>query len=158
MEELQECIRTTRDVRELKRALAVQNTVAGRPRAAVAAELGCSVAFVDKWRWIYDRQGVAGLRLGYKGSTGYLTPHQHEEIRAWIQGQSTWDVLTLEAHIAQRYGVRYKSRKSYYALLKEAQMSWKKSQDDHPDADPKEIEKTREVIKKKRLRKPPPLS
>jgi len=156
MEMLQEFIRTTRDARELKRALAVQNTVAGRPRADVAAELGCAVAFVDKWRWIYDRQGVAGLRLGYKGSTGYLTPPQKAEICTWIQAQSTWDVGSLEAYIAQGYHIRYKSKKSYYALLKAAKMSWKKSQDDHPDADPKDVETTREVIKKNAARGPRP--
>ncbi len=150
MDELQEFIRTTTDVRELKRALAVRNTLSGRSRAEVAAELGSSVAFVDKWRGIYKRQGVEGLRLGYKGSAGYLTPQQHDELRDWIQAQTTWDIPTLQAHVAAHYGVQYKSLKSYYALMDEAGMSWKKSQDDHPDADPVEVEQTRDQIKKKR--------
>lgn len=148
MDELQEFIRTTRDVRELKRALAVHNTLSGRSRAEVAAELGYSVAFVDKWRGIYKRQGVEGLRLGYKGSAGYLTPQQKDELRGWIQAQTTWDIPTLQAHLADHYGVHYKSLKSYYALMDEAGMSWKKSQDDHPEADPVEVEQTRDQIKK----------
>ena len=150
MDELQTFIRSTKDVRELKRALAVHNTQAGRPRIDVAAELGVSVGFIDKWRGIYKRQGVEGLRLGYKGSTGYLTAPQKADIRAWIQAQTSWDMLPLQAHLADHYGVRYKSLKSDYTLMDDAGMSWKKSQDDHPDADLKEIEQTRDQIKKKR--------
>jgi len=148
MDELQEFIRTTTDVRELKRALVVHNTLIGRSRSEVAAEVGYSVAFVDKWRGIYKRQGVEGLRVGYKGSTGYLTPQHHDELRGWIQAQKAWDIPTLQAHIAHQYDVHYKSLKSYYALMDEAGISWKKSQDDHPDADPVEVEQTREQIKK----------
>ena len=150
MDDLQDLIRTTRDVRELKRALAVRNTQTGRSRVAVAAELGLSVAFVDKWRGVYKQQGADGLRLGYKGSTGYLTAAQKTAILAWIQAQTTWDIPSLQAHLADQYDVRYKSQKSYYTLMDEAGMSWKKSQDDHPDADPREVEQVREQIKKKR--------
>lgn len=149
MDDLREFIQTTQDVRELKRALAVQNTQRGRSRAEVAAELGCSVAFVDKWRGIYARQGVSGLRLGYKGSVGYLTSGQRAELRAWIQAQATWDVRGLHAHVEATYGVRYKSRKSYYRLLAEAQITWKKSQGVHPERDPARVAAKREAIQKK---------
>ena len=158
MDDVLDFIRTTRDARELKRALAVRNTLAGRPRAEVAAELGCSVSFVDKWRWIYDRQGVAGLRLGYQGSTGYLTSSHKKAICEWLTGQSSWDIRALQAHIEQTYGVCYTSAKSYYALLTEARLSWKKTQDESPEPDPQEIEQTRKAIKKKRMTRPRQLS
>lgn len=158
MDDVLDFIRTTRDARELKRALAVRNTLAGRPRAEVAAELGCSVSFVDKWRWIYDREGVAGLRLGYQGSTGYLTLSHKKAIREWLIEQSSWDVRALQAHLDQTYGVCYKSAKSYYALLTEARLSWKKTQDDSPEPDPQEIAQIRTTIKKKRTTKPRRLS
>ena len=153
MDELQQFIRTSRDGRELKRALAVQNTLAGRPRAEVAAELGYTVSFVDKWRWRYKQDGVEGLRLGYKGSVGYLTGEQKVEIREWLLAQSQWDVRALQAHLDQTYGVRYKCITSYHALLADAHLSWKKSQHTHPEADPEVVAARREAIKKKRSRK-----
>jgi putative transposase len=112
MEDLQTFLQTTHDAREVKRALAVQNTLAGRSRAEVVAELGYSVAFVEKWRWRYAREGVEGLRIGYKGSNGYLTPSQKNELRGWIHGQSTWDVQMLQRQVEITYGIRYQSRKS----------------------------------------------
>ena len=154
MDDVLDFIHTTRDARELKRALAVRNTLAGRPRAEVAAELGCSVSFVDKWRWIYDRQGVAGLRLGYQGSTGYLTPSHKKAICEWLNAQSSWDIRALQAHIEQTYDVCYKSAKSYYALMAEARLSWKKTQDESPEPDPQEIEQVRTNIKKNARRSP----
>jgi putative transposase len=154
MDDLHTFIRTTRDARELKRALAVQNSFAGRSREDIAAELGVSASFVGKWRWIYGRLGVAGLRVGYKGSTGYLSAAQRAETLAWIQAQSTWNVPALQAYMAATYGIRYRSPKSYYTLLRAAGMSWKKSQAAHPDADPAEVAAKREEIQKKRTRKP----
>lgn len=155
MDDLRRFIQTARDSRELKRALAVQNTLAGRPRAEVAAELGYTVSFVDKWRWRYKRDGVEGLRLGYKGSVGYLTGEQKTAIRAWILDQDRWDVRALQAHLEQTYGVRYKAVKSYHMLLADAHMAWKKSQPDQPDADPVVVAATRDTIKKKRRTRPP---
>ena len=137
----------------MKRALAVRNTLAGRPHVEVAEELGCSVSFVAKWRWKYAQHGVEALRLGYQGSTGYLRPAPKKAIRMWIQAQSTWDVWALQQHLVQTYGVRYKSRKSYYALLKKAGMSWKKTQQTHPDADEQQVAKKRVEIPKKRTTK-----
>ena len=150
MEDLQVFISTTRDAREVKRALAVQNTLAGRPRAEVAAELGYTVAFVDKWRWRYAREGVDGLRIGYTGSKGYLTGSQKQAVVTWLQTQRTWDVRTLQSHVEGTYGIRYKSPKSYYALMNEARMSWKKTQGEQPAADAEQVEAIRQVIQKKR--------
>jgi putative transposase len=150
MEDLQAFISTTRDAREVKRALAVQNTLAGRPRAEVAAELGYTVAFVDKWRWRYAREGVDGLRIGYTGSKGYLTGPQKQEVVTWLQAQRMWDVRTLQHHVEGTYGIRYKSPKSYYALMNEARLSWKKTQDDQPNADADQVAVIRQAIQKKR--------
>lgn len=139
METLQEFIRTTRDSRELKRALAVQNTLARRPWVDVAEELGVKESFISKWRAQYKRGGVAALRLGYKGSTGYLQPQEKQAVMAWIHQQETWNVPQLQHHIEHTYGVRYKSQQSYYALFHEARISWKKLQDRHPKADPEAV-------------------
>lgn len=148
MTDLQKFIQSTKDSRELKRALAVQNTLAGRPRAEVAAELGVKESFIGMWRWRYKHDGIAGLSVGYQGSTGYLTTTEKTAIVKWIQQQKAWDLQTLYRHIDAVYGVRYKSQQSYYALLKEARISWKKSQHSHPDADPAKVTAKREEIKK----------
>ena len=150
MDALQEFVRTTRDSRELKRALAVKTTLAGRPWLEVAEELGVCRSFIGKWRKRYAQAGVAGLRLGYQGSVGYLTPASKAQVIAWIQQQNQWSVTAVCLHLSHTYGVRYKSRQSYYALLTEARISWKKTQDTHPKADPEAVAETREQIKKKR--------
>lgn len=153
MNDLNEFITITRESRELKRALAVKNTLAGRPWQEVAEELGVCESFIGKWRRIYDHQGIEGLKLGHKGSSGYLTPDAKADVLVWLQEPQHWNVGSLRAYIHRRYGVEYQSRQSYYALLHEAKLSWKKTQKRNPKADPEKVKATRETIKKKRLRR-----
>lgn len=148
MDALHEFIQTTRDGRELKRALAVKMRLEGYARSETAAVLGVSKPFVDKWRRHYLQQGVAGLALKYQGSRGYLRPGQKAEVLAWIQAQAQWSVPALRRHLHRTYRVRYKSRQSYYALLAEARISWKKTQYRHPKANSATVAETREQIKK----------
>jgi len=147
--ELKDFIQTTRETRELKRALAVQKTLEGRPWAVVAKELGVRRDFVGKWRRRYREQGVKGLRLGYKGSRGYLSPAAKQQILTWLHQQSSWTVGAVQQELAQTYGVRYRSPQSYYALLAEAGFSWKKAQKTNPQADPEPVQAKREAIQKK---------
>jgi putative transposase len=148
MSDLNEFITTTRESRELKRALAVKNTLAGRPWQEVAAELGVCESFIGKWRHIYATQGIEGLKLGYKGSSGYLTPAAKADVLRWLQEPQHWHVGRLRAYIQRRYGVVYQSRQSYYALLHAAKLSWKKTQKRNPKADPEQVQATRDTIKK----------
>jgi transposase len=150
MNDLQQFIQTTRDSRELKRALVIQNTLAGRSWAEVAAELGVKESFIGTWRWRYKRDGIACLSLGYQGAKGYLTATEKAAVITWIQEQKRWDLKALSQHVTATYGVTYKSSQSYYALLTAARISWKKSQDRQPKADPKKISAKRKEIKKKR--------
>jgi putative transposase len=149
MSDLETLIKTTRESRELKRALAVKNTLAGHPWKDVMEELGVSWSFLGKWRQRYERQGVEGLKLGYKGSSGYLTPEAKADVIVWLQEPHHWSVADLRAYIHRRYGVEYQSRQSYYDLLHEAKLSWKKTQKRNPRADPEKVMATRTTIKKK---------
>lgn len=151
--ELQHFIHTTRETRELKRALAVQNTLEGRPWAVVAKELGVGRDFVGKWRRRYREQGVNGLRLGYKGSRGYLSPAARQQLLTWLQQQTSWTVRALQQELAQTYGVRYRSTQSYYALFAAARLSWKKTQKQNPQADPEQVQARRDAIQKKLRRR-----
>jgi len=46
---------------------------------------------------------------------------------SWISQQGSLNVEQLEFHIAKFYDVVFRSKPSYYDLLKEAGMSWHKS-------------------------------
>lgn len=121
----------------------------------MAAELDVCESFIGKWRHIYRTQGAEGLKLGYQGSSGYLTAEQRTEVMAWLQEPQHWNVGPLRTYLHQRYGVVYQSRQSYYDLLHEAKLSWKKSQKRNPKADPHKVKTARDTIKKKRRRKRP---
>ncbi len=132
----------------MKRALAVKNTLAGRPWEKVAEELNVCRSFLGKWRQIYARQGADGLKLAHKGSSGYLTPEAKADVSQWLQKPEHRNVRILRAYISHHCGVEYKSLQSYYALLHEAGLSWKKSQKRNPGADPEKVMKVRDSIKK----------
>jgi putative transposase len=149
MEDLKIFIQTTRDSRELKRALAVQNTLEGRSWIVVAQELGVCRAFIGKWRQRYEAHGAEGLRLGYRPWTGYLEKTKQLAIVTWIQEQAHWDIRGIAQEVERRYGVVYKSKQSYYALLNRAKMSWKKTQKRNPSADPNQVTAKRDEIQKK---------
>lgn len=153
MNDVNELLKTTRESRELKRALAVKNTLAGRPWREVAEELGVCESFIGKWRHRYTLHGVEGLKLGYKGSSGYLTDDEKAEVRTWLQEPQRQNIGSLRAYLQRQYGIVYHSRQSYYALMQEAKLSWKKTQKRNPKADPEQVKATRAVIKKKRLRR-----
>lgn len=153
MQELERFIQTTTNSLELKRALAVKNTLAGRPWKEVAQELGVQRAFLCKWRSRYKKFGVTSLRMGYRGSRGYLTPAERQRVLAWLQEQSRWQVAALQTYLRETYQVSYQSKQSYYALLAEARISWKKTQKNNPQADPAQVQAKREAIKKKSRRR-----
>lgn len=149
MSDLKTFIKTTKDSCELKRALAVKNTLAGRPWFDVAKELEVCESFIGKWRQIYAELGQEGLRLSYKGSSGYLSVKDKIHVLKWLEAQSNWSVESLRNYIQKQYGITYRSRQSYYALLHEAKLSWKKTQKRNPKAVPEKIKETREVLQKK---------
>lgn len=120
----------------------------------MADELGGCESFIGKWRHIYDTQGIEGLKLGYHGSSGSVTPEAKADVMAWLQTPEHWNIGSLRAYLHRQYGVAYQSRQSDDTLLHEAKFSWKKSQKCHPKADPEHVEATREIIPKKRHRRP----
>jgi putative transposase len=95
--------------------------------------------FVKKWCIMSHRQGVEGLRLGYKGSRDYLYARQKQQIIAWIQQRNYSNLDELREHIEQTYQVNYQDAKSYYDLIKAAGLSWKKSQKSNPKKDLEQV-------------------
>ena len=129
---LSEFLRSTRDAREYKRALAVQMASQNYPYETISHLLQVSEPFVSKWKRLYAEQGVDGLRLGYQGSEGFLTESQRAEVLAWIDTQELCDLARLQAFLADTYAVVFQSNQSYYDLLHAAGLSWKKVQASNP--------------------------
>lgn len=133
MEEgLSEFLRTTRDAREYKRALAVQMATQRYPYATISQLLQVSEPFISKWKKVYAELGLVGLHVGYQGSESYLTAPERTEVLVWIAAQASCDLARLQAHLAETYAVQYQSHQSYYDLLHAAGLSWKKVQASNP--------------------------
>lgn len=147
MEELEELIKHTKDARELKRALAVKLTLAGRSWDEVSGELDVSRGFISKWRSQYKGGGVESLSVAYHGWGGYLDSEARAAILTWLQAQEGWDVQGLISELRRRYHVEYKSLQSYYALLAEAGISWKKVFPQNPRKDLQQVLTRRAELK-----------
>ena len=70
---LEELIASNPDPRELKRALAVKMRIQGHKHREIQPVLGVHSSYISRWESRYQEQGVAGLRLKYRGSEGYLS-------------------------------------------------------------------------------------
>lgn len=141
--ELELLIKSVTDSRELKRALSVKMSLEGKTCEEISRILCVKQSFVYYWRNMFKIQGMEGIRIGYKGSSGYLTDDQINEVIGWLKAKSYWDVDELINYISRNYGINYKSKQSYYHLLSLASVSWKKSQKSNPKFD-------RELVKKKK--------
>jgi putative transposase len=146
---LDEFIQSNPDARELKRALAVKMEQKGYSHEQIGEILGVSAKFVSKWKQIFLAAGLESLRLGYKGFKPYLDIDQKQQVIQWLNEQDYYSTPELIAYINQTFGVSFKSRQSYYDLLNEAKISWKKSQPKNPKADPEQVVQKREEVKKK---------
>jgi len=146
IETLDTFIKTTKDALELKRALAVELEREGHNHKEIGRMLKVSTSFVSKWKKVFEDEGVAGLKLGYKGTVGYLSQDARDEIIAWQREQRRWDLSALRARVKNKYGVVYKSKQSYYDLFRAAGISWKKAQKVNPKKDPAKIAAKREEI------------
>lgn len=139
MNSLTQFIQSNPDSRELKRALAVQMSQQNYPYRQIQQTLQVSLGFISKWNHAYANFGVDGLRLAYAGSQGYLGTSQKQEIFKVLNSKDTWQIEEVVALIEDRYGVVFQSKQSYYALLHQAKLSWKKSQPTHPNKDDEQI-------------------
>ncbi len=149
---LNDFINSNPDPRELKRVLAVKMEKENYPHQAICELLNVTAGFVSKWKKIYGEQGVAGLKLGYAGLQPYLTNEQKQDVLNWLSEYKDWNLWKLEAYIENKFGVKFKSKQSYYALFEEAGISWKKVQTYNPKKDPiKVAEKQAEIKKTKTL-------
>jgi putative transposase len=144
MLELIDFIQGNPDPRELKRALAVQMVMQGYTHSRIGEILHVSLGFVNKWKYVFIEQGVAGLTLKHQGSRGYLTSQQRQAVIDWLKQKKNWHLAELKEYIEDSFGVFFESNQSYYELFKQADISWKKTQKINPKKDA-------ELVAKKKL-------
>lgn len=140
MNTLEQFIQSNRDPRELKRALAVQMSQRGHSYREIRDVLQVSIGFVTSCTQRYEVAGVEGLKLNYWGTQGYLNAEQKQELFDWLGHKDAWTIEEVVTQIEDAYNVVYRSPQSYYALLKQAGFSWKKSQPIHPGGDQTQVE------------------
>lgn len=144
MEELTDFIERNPESRELKRALAVLMAVQDYSYYQIRDVLQVSVGFISKWKQAFAEQGIRGLKLKYRGSKSYLTPEQQSAIIDWLKQKNYWHLTELKQYVEDSFDVVFKSNQSYYKLLKQADISWKKTQKKNPNKDPELVVKKNE--------------
>jgi putative transposase len=73
--------------------------------------LGVSNFFISYWKKQFKTKGIAGIKLGHKGSKGYLTPRQNTEVIEWLKNKEYWNLDELVTYLEQEFGVIYKSKR-----------------------------------------------
>jgi transposase len=76
LEELQNFIDRTKDLREWKRAQSVKLRLQGFSYREIEKRLEVSISFIAQTQRKYISQGIAGLKLNDRGSKSYLTSQQ----------------------------------------------------------------------------------
>ena len=148
MDSLAQMLEETTDVRELKRALSVKLGEGGMATEAVGEVLQVTPRAVRKWRKRYEREGVEALRVRYRGSEGYLSVEQRQELEDWLGGQETISLEEVRDEIEARYGIVYQSKQSYYDLLDASGLSYHRTEKSNPKRDEAQVLERREEIKK----------
>jgi transposase len=76
----------------------------------VSKILGVSNFFIGYWKKQFKTKGIAGIKLGHKGSKGYLRTLQNTEVIEWLKNKKSWDLDELFTYLEQELGVIYKSK------------------------------------------------
>jgi putative transposase len=134
-----------RDSREYRRALAVKLALQGYLYEAISDMLDVTPGFISQVKKAYETAGTVGLTLKYQGTQPYLSDTERQAVIIWLKAQHEWSVERLHDYLATTYGVVFQSRQSYYQLLAEAGLTYKRAQRSNPKHDPERV-----TIKKKR--------
>jgi putative transposase len=122
--------------------------LAGMATGAIGELLEVTPRYVRKWRGRYEREGVEGLRVKYRGSESYLSVDQRQELEDWLGGQETITLEEVRDEIEARYGIVYQSKQSYYDLLDASGLSYHRTEKSNPKRDEAQVLARREEIKK----------
>jgi putative transposase len=135
-----------RDSREYRRGLAVKLALQGYLYEMICGMLDVSPGFVSQSKTAYETHGIEGLTLKYQGARPFLSVSERQAVIDWLKAQQEWSFERLHEHIQTTYGIVFQSRQSYYQLLKEAEITYKRAQRINPKRDDERV-----AAKKKRL-------
>lgn len=139
IKELRELIEKERDSRLVKKGLAVKLVYQGYNYESIANILEVSMGSITTWKQLYESEGIEGFRPKHKGRKAYLSQDQKEEVLVWLQTKEIWELSEVEYHLADVYDVTYESKQSYYDLMNEGGLSWKKTSAVNPKKDPEAV-------------------
>ena len=148
MQDLEAIINESTEVREVKRAISVKMGQQGFSVVQIGQVLNVSPQYVSKWKGQYEGEGAVALRLGQRGSEGYLSEAQRQEIGQWVGAHQTLTIEGVRDYVEERYGVVYQSKQSYYELLEAGGLSYHRSEKVNPKRDEAQVVSRREEIKK----------
>ena len=134
---------------EAKRAIAVKMFRNSFETKDICELLNVSISFVSKWKIIFENEGAEGLLLNYKGSTGFLSDSDRSDIVFHFSDKLHCSIDDVMDYIRNNYGVVYQSKQSYYDIMKEAGLSWHRTQSANPERDEDKVLAKREEIKSK---------
>jgi putative transposase len=146
MVNLEEIIANSKDAKEVKRAVAVKMLEQGFSVKEIEVVLQVSDSFISKWKLIYKQEGPQGLLLRYQAKPSYLDATSREKVVSFLQTKTTFSVEELRDYLESEYQVVYKSKESYYQLLKEGRLSWKRTEKVNPKRNEVLVEQKREEI------------
>ena len=63
------------------------------------------------WKKIFKTKGLEGIKLGYKGSQGYLE-RQTDVVVEWLKNKEYGNLDDLVTYVEPEFGVSYKSKQS----------------------------------------------
>ncbi|MEG4272917.1 helix-turn-helix domain-containing protein [Microcoleus sp. M2_B4] len=93
------------DVRELKRAIAARMAISGNIYHEISKILGVSKFFIGYWKKQFKTKGIDGLKLGQKGSKGYLTARPNTEVIEWLKNKESGNLDELVTYLELKFGV-----------------------------------------------------
>lgn len=146
MEDLDKVINT--GSLKFKRALAIKMIKSNYTVEEICNLLTVTKSFIEKWRAIYNKEGAKSLNPKHKGSKGFLTKTQLDDIYSFIRTKDTCHLNELIEYIKVNYKLSYKSKQSYYDILTKSGMSWKKTEKINPKKDEELVKSKKEEIKK----------
>jgi transposase len=149
LDEIGGFISQTKDVREIKRALAVKMILQGKKVSEIKNLLQVSSSFVSKWKNHTLFNGVSSLKIHYKGRKSYLSPEQKQCVIQWLRAQKVSRLCDLQNYLQQTFNVIFESAQSYYSLFKEAKITWKKTQKKNPAKNEALIKEKQQEIRQK---------
>ena len=147
IEELKAFIKTQRDGRQVKRALAVKLLYQEHTYESIISILDVSMGFIAKWKQEYEAGGIDSFISRHKGRKSYLSQDQKEMVIKWLGSKDIWTLNELEYHLADEYRVSYESKQSYYDLFESAGLSWKKTSKFNPKKAPELVAKKKPTLK-----------